>query len=268
LAHAAAEIRSVSCHALRMTGMKKIEIKTADGACPSYVFRPSDHHEPSSPAAIVFMDGLGIRPAILAIGERLAANGYFVLLPDLFYRAGPYAPIDAKEVFSNPDKLKELSTRFQAHVSQAKVMSDTRAFLDYLVAQPDVQPGPIGTTGYCMGGFMSLSAAGTFPDRIRAAASFHGGRLASDAPESPHLLAPKMKARVYVAGAIEDQWFPDDMKVRLEEALTSAGVDHRIETYPARHGWVPTDSPVYDETQAERHWTELLALFDATLKHA
>src|SRR5207248_1017527 len=114
-------------------------------------------------------------------------------------------------------------------------MSDTRAFLDHLAAQPDVRPGGVGTTGYCMGGGISLRAAGTYPDRIVAAASFHGSRLATDAPDSPHLLAPKMKARVYVAGAIEDASFTDEMKERLDDALTKAGVDHRIETYPAKH---------------------------------
>jgi carboxymethylenebutenolidase len=99
-----------------------------------------------------------------------------------------------------------------------------------------------------------------------AAASYHGGRLASDAPDSPHLLAPKMRARIYVAGAIEDQSFPDDMKQRLEQALTAAGVDHTIETYQAKHGWVFRDTPVFDAAAAERHWHSLLALFDAKLK--
>jgi carboxymethylenebutenolidase len=144
-------------------------------------------------------------------------------------------------------------------------MSDTRAFLDYLASEPDVKAGGIGLTGYCMGGLMALTAAGTFPDRIVAAASFHGARLASDAPESPHLLAPKIKARIYVAGAIEDASFPDDMKERLERALTEAGVEHVVETYPARHGWVLSDTPVYDAAACERHWRALLGLLDARL---
>jgi carboxymethylenebutenolidase len=116
-----------------------------------------------------------------------------------------------------------------------------------------------------MGGMMSLTAAGTYPDRIAAAASFHGGRLATDAPDSPHRLARNIKARVYVAGAIEDSTFPDDMKARLETALTDAGVDHKIETYPAKHGWVLRDMPVYDRDAAERHWESLVALYQATL---
>jgi carboxymethylenebutenolidase len=117
-----------------------------------------------------------------------------------------------------------------------------------------------------MGGLMSLTAAGTFPERIAATASYHGGRLATDAPDSPHLLAPRMKSRVYVAGAIEDQGFPDDMKARLEKALTEAGVDHTIETYPAKHGWVFRDTPVYDAAESEHHWRTLVQLMDETLK--
>jgi len=244
--------------------MNKIEIKTRDGSCPSYVFRP-DAGGPW-PAVLIFMDGPGIRPAVLELGERLATHGYYVLLPDLFYRSGPYEPMDPRVVFSDPEKRKILMEKFFGPASPANIMSDTRAFLDYLETQTDVKPGAIGTVGYCMGGLMSLTAAGTYPDRIVATASYHGGRLATDAPDSPHLLASKMRSRVYVAGAIEDQSFPDDMKARLEQALTDAGVDHTIETYQARHGWVFRDTPVYDAAAAERHWQSMLALFDAQLR--
>ena len=244
--------------------MSKVEIETKDGTCPSYAYRP-----PGSgpwPAVLIFMDGLGIRPAMLEIGERLATYGYFVLLPDLFYRSGPYEPMDPRVVFADPDQRKILLERFFALATPANIMSDMRAFLDYLAAQPDVKPGRIGTTGYCLGGFMSLTAAGTYPDAIVATASYHGGRLATDAPDSPHLLAPKIESRVYVAGAIEDQSFPDEMKERLEEALTKAGVGHKIETYQAKHGWVLRDTPAYDAAAAERHWQTLSELLDATLK--
>jgi carboxymethylenebutenolidase len=243
--------------------MSKVEITTNDGVCPSYVYRPAGSGR--WPAVLVFMDGLGIRPAMLEIGERLATHGYVVLLPDLYYRSGPYEPMNPHTVFADPEQRKVLMDKFIALATPANIMSDTRAFLDYLAAQHDVKPGGIGTTGYCMGGLMSLTAAGTYPDRITAMASYHGGRLATDAPDSPHLLAPKIKARVYVAGAIEDQSFPDDMKARLEAALTTAGVDHTVETYPARHGWVFRDTPVYDAAAAERHWQTMLALFDAKL---
>jgi carboxymethylenebutenolidase len=244
--------------------MRKIEIKTRDGLCPSFVFRPAGSGP--WPGVLIFMDGLGIRPAVLEIGERLSANGYYALLPDLFYRSGPYAPMDPHAIFGDPTQRKILMDKYFALATQANIMSDTRAFLDYLAAQPDVQRGAIGTTGYCMGGFMSLTAAGTYPDQIAATASYHGGRLATDAAESPHLLAPRIKSRVYIAGAIEDQSFPDDMKKRLEEALTKANIDHKIETYPAKHGWVFRDTPVYDAAASERHWQTMLALFDATLR--
>jgi carboxymethylenebutenolidase len=244
--------------------MDRIDVKTRDGSCPTYVYRP-----PGSgawPAVIVFMDGLGIRPAVLEIGTRLAEHGYFVLLPDLYYRSGPYGPMDPHAILADPAKRAILTDKFMALASPANAMSDTRALIDYLDAHSEARSGRIGVTGYCRGGFMSLTAAGTFPARIAAAASYHGGRLATDAPDSPHLLAAKMKARVYVAGAIDDPSFPDDMKRLLQEAFVKAGVDHTIETYPAKHGWVFRDMPVYDAAAAERHWQTLLALFDATLK--
>jgi len=244
--------------------MSKIEIKTRDGLCPSYVYRPAG--KGSWPAVLVYMDGIGIRPAIQQLAERIANQGYVVLLPDLFYRTGPYEPMDAKSIFSDREKIKVLMEKFISVATSANIMSDTPAFLDYLEAQQDVKPGGIGTTGYCMGGRLSLIAAGTYPDRIAAAASFHGGQLANDAPDSPHLLAPKMKARVYVGGATDDDSFPDDMKQRLEKALTEGHVDHQIETYPARHGWVFPDIPVYDSVAAERHWRSMLTLFEAKLK--
>ena len=243
---------------------RKETITTRDGSCPAYLYHP-DGKGPW-PTVLVFMDGLGIRPAMLEVGERLATYGYFVVLPDLFYRSGPYEPMDPHKVFSDPEQRKVLMEKFFAHATSANIMADTRSFLDFIAAAPEAKPGGIGTTGYCMGGLMSLTAAGTYPDRIAATASYHGGRLATDAPDSPHLLAPKIKARVFIAGAIEDQSFPDDMKQRLAQALTSAGVDYKIETFIARHGWVFRDTPVFDAAAAERHWETMVALFDQTLR--
>jgi carboxymethylenebutenolidase len=244
--------------------MVKIELKTRDGICPSYVFRPAGTGP--WPGVLVYMDGVGIRPTMLEHGERLSTYGYLVLLPDLFYRSGPYEPMDPRAIFADPEKRKVLMEKFFAPATSANVMSDTSTFLRALADHPDARPGPVGTTGYCMGGPLSLAAAGTYPDRIAAAASYHGARLATDAPESPHRLASRIKARVYVAGAIEDPSFPDAMKARLEEALTEAHVVHTIETYPARHGWVFPDMPVYDAAASERHWQTLVAFFDETLK--
>jgi carboxymethylenebutenolidase len=243
--------------------MNETAIAIRDGSCRSFVFRPAGSGP--WPGVLVYMDGIGIRPAMLEIGERLASHGYFVLLPDLFYRSGPYEPMNARTVFSDPEERKVLMEKFMSRATAANVMSDTEAFLGWLAAQPDVLPGPIGTTGYCLGGFMSLTAAGTFPYAIAATASYHGGRLATDAPESPHRLASRMRSRVYVAGAIEDASFTDKMKERLERALTDAGVRHTIETYPAKHGFVLRDTTTYDAAAAERHWVSLLALLETTL---
>jgi carboxymethylenebutenolidase len=236
---------------------QRVDIKTDDGVCRAFVFESGAGPHPS---VLFFMDGVGIRPALFDMGERLASAGYRVLLPDLFYRAGDYEPMDAKTVFSDPEKRNELRTRFFAAAKQDMIMRDTKFFLDFL------GDGKVGTTGYCMGGRMSIAAAGEYPDRIAAAAAYHPGGLATDAPDSPHLGAPKIKARVYVAGASDDQSFSDAEKDRLEQALTAAGVDHLIETYPAKHGWVPSDTPVHDPAQAERHWKTLLDLFGQTLR--
>ena len=245
----------------------KVTIETRDGCCEASVFRPEGAGP--WPPVLFFMDGIGIRPALFEMGERLAAHGYYVLLPDLFYRAGPYVAPDPRTVFSNPESRQAWISKYMSTASQDNVRSDVEAFLAYLSTQPDVRQPKVGTTGYCMGGGLSLATAGNFPERVAAAASYHGGRLATDAPDSPHLLAPRMKARVYVAGAVEDAAFPDDMKARLDDALTRAGVDHTVETYEgARHGWVPTDTPVHDPKAAERHWKTLFQLFDATLKPA
>jgi len=238
--------------------MKRIEIETDDGTCPAHVFDPGGT-EPR-PQVLFYMDGIGIRPALFEMGERIASAGYHVLLPDLYYRSGPYPPMDAKTVFSDPAKRAELSSRFMSKTTIANVMRDTRAFLAHLGERK------IGTTGYCMGGRFSLAAAGQYPDRIGAAAVYHPANVATGAPDSPHLLASRIKATFYVGGASDDQSFPEEQKKRLEEALTAAGVDHVIETYPARHGWVPTDTPAHDPAAAERHWKTLFDLFARTLE--
>jgi carboxymethylenebutenolidase len=243
--------------------MLKTEIRTAAGVCPAYTAQPQG--AAPWPAVLMFMDGIGIRPALLEMATRLATYGYYVLLPDLYYRAGAYEPMNAHTVFSDPQARGVLREKFFSVATPAHVMADMPAFLDFLARQPEVRPGGIASTGYCMGGCLSLIAAGTFPQRVVAAASYHGGQLATDAPDSPHRLASRMRARIYVAGAIEDASFPDDMKARLEQALRAAGVEHLIETYEARHGWVPSDTPVHDAAATERHWQSLRELLRARL---
>jgi len=238
-----------------------IQLRTADGVCPTHVFTPSagDH----LPAIVMFMDAMGIRPAMFELADRLASGGYCVALPDLYYRSG-WTAADAEGLFSTKAKQDFWRENIVPTISSEKIMSDMPALLAHLHARPDVRPGAIGTTGYCLGGRLSLTAAGTFPDDVAAAASYHGGGLATDAPDSPHRLAPRMKARIYVAGAIEDRGFDDAQKQRLEDALTAAHVDHVIETYDARHGWVPSDTPVHDVAATERHWRTTFALFGET----
>jgi carboxymethylenebutenolidase len=234
---------------------ERISIRTNDGDCPAHVFTPRGSGP--WPAVIFYMDGLGIRPTLFEMAQRLADDGYVVLLPDLFYRAGPYAPLDPKEVFAAPDPREVIGHLFSSTDNQRAAV-DTAAFLAYLDTRNDVAGKKIGTTGYCMGGAISLTAAGTYPDRIAAAASFHGGNLATDSDLSPHRLAPKMKGHIYVAGADQDNSYPPEMAERLEKALSDAGVDHLCEIYPgALHGWTMADFPIYDAGAAERHWRAL-----------
>ena len=243
---------------------EQLSIRTRDGDCPAHVFTPEGSGP--WPAVIFYMDGLGIRPTLFQMGQRLADSGYVVLLPDLFYRAGPYAPLEPKAVFATGDVMKAIGHLFHT-TNNRRAAEDSEAFIAYLDTRGDIAGKKIGTTGYCMGGAVSLTAAGTYPDRIAAAASFHGGNLATDSDLSPHLLAPRMKGRVYVAGADKDNSYPLAMAERLEKALSDAGADHRCEIYPgALHGWTMADFPIYNEPAAERHWRELLALFASTLR--
>jgi len=242
---------------------EQVSIRTADGDCPTHVLTP-DGQGPW-PAVIVYMDALGMRPAVVDVAGRLAANGYLALLPDLFYRSGAYAIPTPKEAFAGGDLMKIIGP-LMAATGPGKAAEDTRYFLDYLDTRGDVKGARVGTVGFCMGGGMALAAAGAFPDRVAAAASFHGGGLASDKPDSPHLLAPRIKAEVYVAGADKDPSYPPEMAERMEKALADAGVRHRCEIYEgALHGWMKPDFPIYNEDAAERGWREMLALFKRNL---
>ncbi|HTX51268.1 MAG TPA: dienelactone hydrolase family protein [Caulobacteraceae bacterium] len=248
--------------------MQQIAMPTPDGDARAYTFTPDTGAGPW-PGAIIFMDAPAIRPALFEFGERLSRHGYFTLLPDLFWRAGPYAPINVKEVFADEAKRREAFGKLTGSTNPQKQLVDAKAALDYLATRPEVKGTKVGVTGYCMGCGVAVRVAGTYPDRIAAAAGFHGGRLATDAPDSPHLLAPKITAKVLVAGADEDAGFPPEQADKLRAALTAAGVSNEVTIYPgARHGYTMPDLPVYNEPAAERHWREMLALFDETLKVA
>jgi carboxymethylenebutenolidase len=212
---------------------------------------------------IFFMDGFGIRPAMWDMSQRLADAGYVVLLPDLYYRTEDRPPTP-DEVRADP-RQRERLLKLVGSLDRGRKISDTRAFIDFLSSRTDVDGTRFGAVGYCMGGNVALTAGGAIGDRFAAIASFHGSNLASTQPDSPHLYADNMTGRIYVAGASEDASFPEEQKERLEQALTQAGVDHLIETYPARHGFAVPDHPAFDPAAAERHWAALLSLLREAL---
>jgi len=237
-------------------------ISTKDGECPAHVLTPSG--QGPWPAIIFYMDAGGIRPAMIEMAQRLADAGYVVLLPDLFYRHGPYGPLVPKDVFAGD--VGAILGPLMATTGNDKAAEDTQSLLTYLSARGDVAGAEVGAVGFCMGGGMALAAAATYPDRFAAVASFHGGNLATDAPTSPHWLAPKLKAEVYIAAAKSDDSYPPAMAERLADALSKAGVRYRGETYPAAHGWMIPDFLVHDPAAAERGWGEMLTLFERHLQ--
>jgi carboxymethylenebutenolidase len=243
----------------------EVRIPTPDGPARAFAFMPGG--QGPWPAVICFIDALGIRPALFAMCERLASHDYFVLLPDIFWRAGPYDPINVAEALRTEASRKETFARFTATTDPERATRDTRGCLDFLADQPKVRGRAVGVVGYCMGGGLALRAAGNFPDRIVAAAAFHASRLATDAPDSPHLLAPAMKAKILVGGADDDPGFPPEQSERLRAALAAASLDNTVTIYPgARHGYAIPDMPVYNREAAERHWRELLSLLSQVLK--
>jgi len=241
---------------------RDVSIPTPDGSCDASLHTP-DGAGPW-PAVIMFPDAGGVRPTFHDMAQQLADLGYAVLLPNVYYRVGDFEPFDMLTVFGDQAERDRLMA-LVGSLDKASAARDTGAMLDFLAAQPEVADTKVGTTGYCMGGGLSLTAAGHFPDRVAAAASFHGGRIATDAPDSPHLLAGSMTARVYVAGAENDSSFDDDQRERLSTALTEAGVDHTLVTYSAAHGFAVPDNPTYDEAAAARHWEALAELYSSVL---
>jgi carboxymethylenebutenolidase len=245
-----------------------VSVTTPDGTCPAALHTPDGSAGSDGggawPAVIMFPDAGSLRPTFHEMGQRLADLGYAVLVPDVYYRHGDWAPFRMETAFTDEGERNRLFGMVRS-VTKAMAVSDTGAFLDFLAAQPQVAGTKVGTTGYCMGGGLSLTVAGHFPDRIAAAASFHGGRLADDAPDSPHLVADRIRGRVYVAAAENDASFPPEQAARLEAALKEGGVEHTIETYPAGHGFAVPDNPTYDADADARHWAALADLYGATL---
>jgi carboxymethylenebutenolidase len=237
-----------------------IVIPTADGTCRAGLLEPD---RPARAAVILFMDIFGPRPGLDAMAERLVAAGYAVLVPDLFHRFGERPVFEPKTAFADEATKARLFSMLR-ETTQAMTIADTGAFLDAL--SEEGYTGPVGVTGYCMGGARALNVAAAWPDRIAAAASFHGGNLASDAEDSPHRRAAEMRGRIYVGTAGVDGSFPPEQAGKLAEALRAAEVDHVIENYAVtKHGWCVPDHSVFDAVGAERHWKRLVTLFGETL---
>lgn len=245
---------------------KTIDIKTPDGVCDSYISCPNT----GGPFAAVlfYMDGIGIRPVLREMADRLAANGFYVLMPNMFYRRGRIAPIDVAEIL-RPDNRASLID-FVHSLTPDRVVRDAGVFLDFLAAQKEVTSGrPVGLAGYCMGGRMVVRAAAHYPERVASAASIHGGRLVTDAPDSPHRLVNRITAELYFGHADQDGSMTAEDIARLDEALQKAGTRYRAELYTgALHGFTMPDLPVYSKAACDQHWDRLLALYGRTLKIA
>ncbi|MBR8639789.1 dienelactone hydrolase family protein [Streptomyces tuirus] len=242
-----------------------VDIPTADGTADAYLAHPADGA--AHPAVLLFMDAFGLRPQLRSMADRLAGEGYTVLVPNVFYRHGRAPLFDLPE-FIDPGARPEIFERIgpvMRALTNELAMRDAEAWLRWLAESPAVADGPVALTGYCMGARLSLLTAGTYPERVAAAAGFHGGRLATDAPDSPHLVAGKITAELYFGHADQDPSLPPEQIERLEEALTSAGVRHRCEVYAgAPHGYTQADTASYHKEGAERHWSALLDLLKRT----
>jgi carboxymethylenebutenolidase len=237
-------------------------ITTADGTCPVTLHTPDG--DGPWPGIVMYPDAGGARQTFREMGDKLAGLGYAVLVPDVYYRDGDWAPFEMATVFGDDAERKRLFSMI-SKVTPDIMAADAGAFFDYLVSRPEVSGEAFGTTGYCMGGRTSLVVAGRVPQRVAAAMSFHGGGLAADDPGSPHLLADQMKAAVYVGGAENDASFTTEAAETLDKALTAANVEHTIEFYEAGHGFAVPDNAPYDSAAAQRHWDAMKSFFGTHL---
>lgn len=239
-----------------------VNIETPDGTADCHFVHPTSG---AHAGVLVWPDILGLRPAFRDMGRRLAQSGYSVLTVNPFYRDAR-APVVPEGASFEDESVRETVFPLAGALSAETHRTDAHAFTAWLDEQDAVDTSRgLGTTGYCMGGPMVMRTAATVPGRVGAAASFHGGGLVTDEDNSPHLAVPQMDARFLIAIAENDDEDDPDHKNVLREAFADAGLEAEIEVYPAAHGWCPPDSAVYDEEQAERAWSRLLALFDGAL---
>src|SRR4051794_21548244 len=242
----------------------RVDIPTADGVADAYLTRPGS--DGPHPGVLFIMDAFGLRPRIEEMSERIAEHGYVVLAPNVFYRAGR-APVLPQPDFADPDARAEFMSAVRPLMDQVtpdRAASDGAAYLDHLAG---VAPGPVAITGYCMGARLGWRIAAAHPDRVAALGAFHGGGLVTTAPESPHRSAGAVAAELYFGHADQDRSMTAEQITELERALDEAGARYRSEVYAgASHGYTMSDTTAYDEGASERHFTELLALLDRTLR--
>src|ERR1700678_989972 len=245
------------------TTESEVEIKTPDGTCDAYLVHPL---KGKYPAVLIWPDIFGLRPAFRQMGKRLAESGYTVLVINPFYRTQKAPTAPEHPDFNDPATRQALMT-LAGTLSPATAATDATAFIAFLDAQPSVdKKKKMGTTGYCMGGPFVFRTAAAHADRIGAAATFHGGGLVTDKPDSPHLLIPQMKAHFLVAIAANDDEKQPEAKDVLREAFAKAHLPAEVEVYAGTmHGWCPPDSQVYNHDQAEKAWSRMLVVFSSAL---
>ena len=244
---------------------KEIEIRAAEGTVDGIFFRPEGDRQ--WPGVIFLTDIGGIRPATRDMARRLAAEGYCVLMPNVFYRTARPPVFDFPRVLGEERTMKRIA-ELSAPLTPEAMARDASDYVEFLAAQDSISGGAMGVVGHCITGGMSMRAAAARQDRIAAAASFHGVRLFTDAPTSPHLALPRIKARLYFAHAVKDNSMPEEAIEKLDRALDAWGGEYESEIYEdAYHGWTALDSPVYNGPQAERAFQKLTELFVETLKN-
>lgn len=239
---------------------KHLDIPTADGAMNSFVVHPEEGGP--HPVILFYMDAPGKREELHDMARRFATVGYYVVLPNLYYRRSRDFVLKAR----TPEAMKPMFELMDS-LTNALVVRDTRALLDFVAAQPEADASRIGAVGYCMSGPFVFAAAAAFPDRIQAIAAIHGARMVTDRDDSPHRMAPRIRCETYVGCAETDVWAPPETVATLQKALQDAGTPHRLEWYPgAQHGFVfPRREGIYHQPSAERHWERLFDLFGRNL---